>query len=51
MRCFIVIAFELCLRICCYEGSSNTRGEKLDGTHQLLVNADSANLSGRMYIP
>jgi len=51
MRCFIAIAFQLCSIRCHYEGSSNTRETKVDGTHALLVYADSANLLVKLYLP
>jgi hypothetical protein len=41
---FMAIAFQLCFRMCHWEGPGNQVGLKLNGTHQLLVHADDVNL-------
>ena len=43
-RCFIVIAFQLCFRLCIRRVQVNQDGLKLNGTHQLLVYADNVNI-------
>jgi hypothetical protein len=41
---FIVTAFQLCFRICHQESSGKPGGTENNGTHQLLIYADNANL-------
>jgi hypothetical protein len=45
-RCFIITAFQLCLRICHKEDPGKHMGLKLNGTHQLLAYVDDVNLLG-----
>jgi len=45
-RCFIAIAFQLCLEYAIWRVQVNLDGLKLDGTHQLMGYADNVNILG-----